>query len=450
MSDKPGYMRWTPEQWRPVAVGALERLNPEGSNLAAALKHGQRRALTKDRWRDDSGLKHLAMPSKASTQKYIKWAQSLTNDERAKYLAPIAPKVELGITPPPAVSVPTGSPLAASPGTWTKRECALIARRVRHWQVNLGDRRPLSSIVIAAQEIELPPDRRKGKQTIYASKTSGAISKWLKRGAENEWLIESVPFDAQQREYREPQAAAAAAPELTPEPASAPTSPAIPAAAPTPQATPQTALSGPAAAFGAALAAALVPALTPAIDALLAAHRRDVLAEVYGKLAAQGEALGATIANAVSADIVRGLRGVVHGMVESELGGPIAPPADAAPDATAPPAQHNPEPAPPEQPKPRLKVDIVGLNTGGQEQQIRQAFNGLSEGFRFISPDQTSSYSPHRDRVVLMMTQRIPHGLAHKIKASRAEVIQVRPTVGHVIHAIEALAQGLGVPLGAH
>lgn len=147
------------------------------------------------------------------------------------------------------------------------------------------------------------------------------------------------------------------------------------------------------------------------------------------------------------------MRETVHKIVEVELGGPVSAPSEAA----APPAAlaETPAPtaagaapaAPPSEPahdeRRVLKVDVVGLNNGTQEQQVRAAFNGNTD-LRFFDPDTQAGYAPHRGRHCIMLTHRVPHALKAKIKAARVDPIYVRPTVGHVVHAIEELHRASG------
>jgi hypothetical protein len=108
--------------------------------------------------------------------------------------------------------------------------------------------------------------------------------------------------------------------------------------------------------------------------------------------------------------------------------------------AEAPPAAPEPQPEhEAEADRVRLvKVDVVGLNHGGMEQQVRSAINGGAD-LRFFDPDIKNGYAPHRGRHCILVIGRIPHSIKEKAKSAGVEPIYVKSTPGHVIHAIEEL-----------
>jgi len=87
---------------------------------------------------------------------------------------------------------------------------------------------------------------------------------------------------------------------------------------------------------------------------------------------------------------------------------------------------------------------VVGLINGSMEQEVRGAFNGMTD-LRFFDPDSKNTYAPHRGRHCVIVAERIPHTLKHKIKAAGVEPIYVKRTPGHVIHAIEELHRSEGI-----
>jgi predicted component of type VI protein secretion system len=192
-----------------------------------------------------------------------------------------------------------------------------------------------------------------------------------------------------------------------------------------------------------------------ALDSLLMSHAALVVHTLDAKITEQSNRMGQELA----ALIAHKLQSTVRGIMEQELGGPLGSattaPAPASDTATATPVyapKPAPEPAPsPEPPKPsrQLKVDVVGLNTPAMEQLVKAAFNGETD-IRFFDPDSKNSYAPHRDRECIMLTHRIPHVLKDKIRAAKVEPLYVKPTPGHVIHAIEELLRARAVAQAAH
>lgn len=422
MSGERGYIRWTPANWQIVAASAIPYLD-KGKSVPQALALAQR-ALPKDRRRSEEELK--GMPWQQSTKKYIAEARALSPEKRAEIAPPPPPRAK----PAPRKSADEGRNYSES-GTkrWTTLERAKVARKIKQWR-DAGDTRSLSRLIIEAQELVIEPDRRRAITSIQSGTTGGKNQQLYEEGLKNIWLLKA-----------DDEAAAAAAaetivatPETTPEAAAGTPAAGAPETAQATNAPPMQvgALSEAAKAFGETVMGAL--------DKLLAVHTGVVLTEVYAKLSA----MATQTSNEIAAQIESGMRAAVHRMVESELGGPIplvpdVPAPVAAAAAAAVDATPQPEPAPR-----ALKVDVVGLHNGAMEQQVRAAFNGNTE-LRFFDPDSRNGYAPHRGRHCIVVTQRIPHTLKHKIKAAGIEPIYVKSTTGHVIHAIEELHRAVGV-----
>jgi len=419
MSGEPGYIRWIPSEWRIVAASATPHIK-KGKSVLAALTIGQR-ALPKARRRDPEDLKKL--PWQPSCKNYLAEAAKLTSAQLAEIAPPPPPRKK----PEPRKSLDEGREYSR-PGhlvKWTTLEKARVARVVKHWR-DAGDTRVLSRLFIEAQELVLDAERRRPIPSLQQATTGGKLQAQYDDGLQNIWLIpadEKLPAS-----LTEPAEAAPAEQTETAEPT--PTAETISAP---PTITPSTAtrtLSEAAKVFGETVMGAL--------DDLLKVHTETVLGAVYAKLSAMASQTSLEIA----AQIEKGMRQTVHRIVEAELGGPIAPPAEPATAAAVAPAIQEPEAAPARV----LKVDVVGLINGAHEQQVRAAFNGDTE-LRFFDPDSRNGYAPHRGRHCVVVAERIPHTLKSKIKAAGVEPIYVKRTAGHVIHAIEELQRASGMAM---
>ncbi len=416
MAGDPGYIRWTPDEWLKVAVCALPHLDKGMTMGIPLLKKAQWAALHSSRRREDDALRKLAWKGAAQTRKYIEQARALTPEQRAEIAPPPEPRKPAA----PRGKIDEGRDYS-KPGTnvkWTTLEKARVARQVEAFKA-LGDKRVLGRLIIEAQELVIEPDRRRPVNSIRQGGTYN--DRMIEEGHANAWLLDEL--DEQKKAEAEDAIELVTA--RSAESAAAPA-----AALPTPAAS--GAFSDSARAFGDTVMAAF--------DRLLTAHTESILREVYGKFSAMASTTSAQIA----AQIEQGMRATVHRIVEAELGGPITTPSEAA----ALPGK----PTELEEAAPRaqvLKLDVVGLKDGQVQQQVRAAFNGNTD-LRFVDPDTKNGYAPHRGRHCIMLTQRVPHMLKHKIKAAGIEPIYVRPTAGHIIHAIEALCQAEGVPYAQH
>jgi hypothetical protein len=451
MADEQGRIRWSPSEWQRVAAYAVPHID-KGVPINRAIEKAQRSALPPARRRDEDAIRRIVW--QAPTRRFIEEARALSPEKRAE----IAP-------PPPPRKAPSTRPKldegrdysGAGRIRWTTLEKARIARQVNQWKA-AGDTRAVSRLIIEAQELVIERDRRRSIVSIQSCSAPGGLNEqMLAEGTANEWLL------------TDPQAAAAIqAPATTAAPATTTTNTAAPAttaapAEPSPIAAPQgaeaahaptplphtpNALSDAARAFGEVVMGAL--------DNLLAVHTETLMREVYARMSAamsaQAEATSRQIAEQTAAMVERGMRETVHRIVEVELGGPVASPppvtadAPAQQQAAAVPVQvPTPEPEPPRAKV--IKVDVVGLNNGSMEQEVRKALNGHAD-LRFVNPDTGNGYAPHRGRHCIMITQRVPHALKHKIKAAGVEPIYVKSTTGHVIQAIEELHRAIDMTGG--
>jgi hypothetical protein len=450
MAGAPGYIRWTPSEWQLVAAYAIHHID-KGVPVNRALEKAQRSALPKARHHDEDDIRRMIW--RASTKKYIEEARALPPEKRAEIAPPPPPRK----APLPRPRLDEGRDYDRQPGRlikWTTLEKARVARQVNQWRA-AGDTRPLSRLIIEAQELVIERDRRRPIRSIQVAAQPGGLNdRMLAEGTANEWLL------------TDPQAAAAIqAPATTAAPATTTTNTAAPAttaapAEPSPIAAPQgaeaahaptplphtpNALSDAARAFGEVVMGAL--------DNLLAVHTETLMREVYARMSAamsaQAEATSRQIAEQTAAMVERGMRETVHRIVEAELGGPVAPP----PVTTETPAQQQaaaPAPTPePETPRSKvLRVDVVGL-VGNNISEVRSAFNGNTD-LRFIDPDQLNGWAPHKGRHVVCATKWIPHKSKDKLRAAGVRPINVTGSVGTVIHAIEELHRAHGMHDGAH
>jgi hypothetical protein len=411
--------RWSAEQWRAVTAHAAP-LIARGKAPLAAVMIAQRAVLPKHRRRDEESVQHSLAPSGAGA-KYLEEARKLLPEP-----LPEAPKPERR-KPAPRVKLDAGRNYARQPGSvirWTAMEKARVARWIKQ-QRDAGDTRALSRLIIEAQEVVLDVDRRRPIASIQAGGAAGSEDRdglngrMYQEGLTKLWLLPAEP------EVQAPTEETPATPETFQEAAQA-------EAAPTASPVRREGLSEAARAFG--------ETVMDALDKLLAVHTDTLLTAVYAKLSAAAADTSAQIA----AQIERGLRDTVHKIIEVELG-PVGP--STAGEAPAPDPSLVQAPAPEEEsPVKRLKVDVVGLHTGSMEQEVRQAINGHAD-LRFIPPEARGGFAPHKGRHCIVVTQRIPHALKHKIKAAGIEPIYVKSTPGHVIHAIEELHRASGLAM---
>ena len=463
--DKQAGSNWSSAEWLKVAAMAYGLIE-QGQKHRDAVIASQMAVLPRSRWREPAKLAHATAPSMTTWPKYLQMAAALSPAEREAVLLAEAPP-PVGTPPdepPPAAPVPmvelvvkkkpkkTYKPRAKAYGLgdkrsntedghlvrWTTGEWARIARAAK-WVSEQSPGLALPKQVNEAQVWTLEPDRLRPYSSIvqsYHTRKNGqrVLVQKLAAGLERGWTINHIPFNPPGSEPAKVEAEKTQEPEvLAPPPVEVGQSPeadilttAAPAAG---GALPSSSLTDAAKVFGITMMQAL--------DTLLVSHSQHLLGEVNQRISSMATDMGAQVA----AMIEGAMRKTVHSMVEQELGGPISPPAAPA---------NEPAPAPRitgtltiqgEEPRHRrVKIDVVGLPHNGLVQQVNDAIDLDAVDVRYIEPDQKNSYAPHRGRHVILLVDRIPHTLRHKITAAGIKPIFVpRATVHHITHAIEEL-----------
>jgi hypothetical protein len=159
------------------------------------------------------------------------------------------------------------------------------------------------------------------------------------------------------------------------------------------------------------------------VETMLSAHERTILARVHEQQQAHATQLAAEMS-----------RLLLDGM-DRMLGG--SKPDDAV---TLPVLEKPPE----ESQRPRkLKIDIVGFESGQHHLLVRNRLNGTGDKveLNFVSPDAGSTYTPPAERQVILLTGRVPHKMTQKIKACGCAVVHVDRSVGDVVEAINNLVK---------
>lgn len=471
-----GYTRWTADEYMHVAVNALPAIEAKKTRFEIMLA-GMRAGLPRNRWRKQADLKHLCAPSLFTTfEKYVERARALPEAERARYIT---------AQPDPSPLPPDDEPAPAQhtteehkPGQrkkdigrdykggfrWTDHEKARIARMVRYW-IDNGIRRPsdyggLGRMFVEAQDLVLPPERRRSVNGIMQGNTStGKGATWNEQiqqlGEQSIYLIAHEKFhpegeygpaaeerkrreerDAQEQRERSlrgnfvPPTTVAEVREVlsTPTPNATAdmggTTFEIPAETTPPGE--QRTLPFPRSTGTLAEASRVFgDTVMNALEKLLAVHTNMLMQEFNARIAQTAASTGAAIAM----QIEQTMRGTVQNIINEELGNPPAPPPAAE--------------------RRQLKVDVVGFEFGAHEQTVAQSFNGDVD-LRFVHPDKANAYAPHRGRHVIIVASRIPHSLSNKIRAANVEPIYVRRTPGHVVHAIEELMRAEGIEQTEH
>lgn len=451
----PFHIRWMPAEWAKVGAALVDFLDA-GMGRHEALQHAQRRALPPERWRDDDSLKASARTAGRVAQTYDGYVAKARKLSPAKRMELLPLKTQAHSDVPPAVEqkpkgvrrsvTDEGRDYTRAPGSlikWTEREKLLLGRRVLYWRNTMSDTRPTARLFIEAQEIELPRDRRRPLDSLYACWKNLEVD--LKMVKAKVWQLDKVmPFDPNRTSWGQVDQAT------------------TPPTAETPAEAPQTAQAAPVSHGGTSAPAApqwtTTPAaqafsaeFTAAVDKLMRAQQQTILEQVNARLGAVGESMAKLIAVFVTNE----LKNLVHGVIETELGGPVAAPAGSAAgalerDETTRTVVVQQAPAAP--PKPRVKIDVVGFNLGADETRVAQALNG-SGGLvelHFVNSDKWKTYSPHNGRYVVMMQARIPHALSNKLRASKVEPIYTKPTVGHVVTAINGILRTQGLLPAGH
>ena len=471
MSGTPGYVRWQPAEWLKVAVNMLPLLE-KGDTRLVALARSMRRCLGKDRHKEDEWIHRTSAAGNTQMNEYLQKARNLSDEERALHTV-LTPAQQYALDNPdnpvkPRKPAPPRKKLDEGRNykgnfRWTTLEKAKIVRMVKWFQEH-GVTTSLGRMMVEAQELVLPPDRRRAVAGIMQANHGGGNVRTFADGEANLWLLKDVPFNPPIPPGAE--ATEAASDESTPPPpssdsamplagpesiipgsnASAVTLPHTDAPALAPTGTLREAMNAAVAEFG--------DTLREAMDKLLLTHTAIVVHQLQGRI----EATARQTAQEMAALIETGIAGKLRGVLLEELGGPsTTPPREPADPgkATATPVYAPPppeEPAAPAEAAPKsrqLKVDVVGLNTPALEELVRKGF-GPEVDLRFFDPDSSGSYAPHKGRECIMVTHRIPHALKDKIRAAKVEPLYVKPTVGHVVHAIEELQRAQHIAAAAH
>jgi hypothetical protein len=446
--DDKRFIRWMPEEWKAVMLVAAPHILSGKLTPVEALLKGQRAALPKSRHRDEKSLQ-VATYNEA----YRRF--------RDEAVAAIPPEVKALATTKPARRKPEPKPKMdegrnySRPGRavrWTTREKALVARQITKMR-EAGDERALSRLLIEAQDVVLPEDRRRPVASIQAG-VGANNDKTLAEGMQNIWLLEPEAPTAPPTPPAPPDIELNLEPGDTAPPQAEPLvfrtdgvdkTPRLPVAL-------ERGFSEAAQAFG--------NVVMGAFDTMLAKHTDVLLSHVYEKLSAQAAQTGAMIA----AMIERGMRDTVHKLVEAELGpvvthgptGPAAAPvAPAAPSAPAAPAAPSvavadtseghdngmmvPGPGFGAEVKPKVRVDVVGFaNEPDFVKHVTTAINGSAD-VRFFNLDR-HSYAPHRgNHCIMLALQKVPHAVKAKLRSAGVEPIYVKNSPHQVIHAVEEL-----------
>lgn len=369
----------------------------------------------------------------------------MTDEQRAE-LAPPAPIVAApkpAPTPRPAPlttlkrSTPPGREIKLSTDgkmrptslvRWRPREIALLARRVGHYQRDLQDKRPLYRLIMAAQDIELPPERRRGGNSISACLAN--VRQQLIEGFKSHHeLLTDSPFDPNRTEYLAPQIDAAAAPR-EPSPGvnidGPRKQPAVqapePAAAPIPAPTPRSLVSEPVRAFGDAFAQAM--------NGFIEATTHNLMSELELRLTVMSERLMAKTIETLGHGVVQ----MVHSALERELGGPVQAPAGVdgfeLPEGAALPD--------------RLKIDVVGVKDA-LAAEVRQQLNGHAIGIRFIEQDKIDAWQPLPRRTVILNTKFSSHSAERKCSKAGVKPIRIQGGSGAILNAIRELYAAEGM-----
>lgn len=449
---RAGIIRWRPNEYDQLACAMVPEI-AKGRPRLKALALAQR-LLPKERQRPavdlirnvntrlmKAALAKASAMSAAERQAHIEAMQTELRDTLQAKITPPPPKAKLtrvadavrplkGTGPDgPTREMKTNKRGFLQPMhsvRWKDPELARVARRVAYYQRELQDTRVLSRLIKVAQDIELPPDRRRSPAAIDSG--LARMRKELIRGFTlAHTLLTDVPFDPSLTAYPEPTPApgavfefvdesklqeAAAAPEVAqaPEPVSAPTPP--------PQA--RAPVTEPIRAFGEVFAQGM--------SDLIQNMTRQMMSELELRLSAMSERL---MQNAIDT-MARGVTTMVHSALERELGGPV----DSAPQsfdlprgATLPDA---------------LQLDVVGL-IGHQITEVRKQLNGYADSMRFIDADQVGSWTPRK--TVVINTKFISHAVEGKCRSKGVKPIRVQGGASAMVNAIKELYAQEGITL---
>jgi len=443
---KDGIVRWNPDEYLQLACAMLPVM-AKGKTKGQAL-HLAQRLLPKGRQRHVEDLGHNVNSPLMKTA--LAQADAMGSDARKALLEEMQADLRKTLQaklpkPKPEKPAPSYELKADARGRmrpmhlvrWTDRELALIARRVAYYQRDLQDKRVLSRLIKVAQDIELPPERRRSENGIDA--TMSRMQEQLLRGYTLSYsLLADVPFDAGLKAYPTPAVAFEFVDEQKPEPAreespgvniDGPRKPAEaaqapePVSAPTPPPQPRAPVTEPIRAFGEVFAQGM--------SDLIQNMTRQMMGELELRLSAMSERL---MQNAIDT-MARGVTTMVHSALERELGGPVDEGAAASfslPEGAALPTQ--------------LKLDVIGVN-GALASEIKKTLNGYGGAIRFIEQDKLDSWQPQHNRTVILNAKFISHAVERRCSNAGIKPIKVRGGSGAIVNAVRELYAQEGVTL---
>jgi hypothetical protein len=322
-----------------------------------------------------------------------------------------------------------------SPVRWEDREVALLVRRILWWQTH-GSAAHLARLFAEAQEVELPEHRRRARTGLHV-KSATILPALLDRGAGLQDTIADEPFDPMRRAWVEPAKApkpakAAEAVEAPNPPAPAP-EPAVAPPGPVPGALSHQGLEEIIWKASQGFAIEVANMLAPAVNHFMKDTVGPVLDHTVAAMRAEQDALIKHMRfeqHAAATNLGQSISALVGKAIMDLLGG--------APQVAVTPAA----PAAPEVRK--VSIDVVGFQH--DKASVLRRLNG-TEGLvdiRFFTPEEQRDYSPHSNRNVIVLGQRLPQVLRHKLRASGCVYKQSAPTVEAVVRSITDMVKARG------
>jgi len=495
---------WSKADYMVIAAHALPHLPAQepapGKTLStsaitgriAALKKGMRLALPRSAWRDDDALRILVGLNKSGLAfaNAIAAVRAMPEPEREKLRT--SGQATAHTSRQRSSSVPYAKRDYSGMVRWTDRELALLARRIKFWKDVQGLDYPWRHLYCLAQELELPPERRRSQAGITQGDYGTARNERhgnaaiFKAGCALIWTIDAkFPFDPDRRAWVDPSTP-------PPEPAEVvrleviePPSPfadieadgadrsacveAAPALAPAPAPTPPSQRSP----SIAEAARAFTEHIQRGVEILLAAHEQAII----GRMSSQVEALGRQLAVGITTQLRSSIFGTVHQALEQELGGPVTSPVTAAPMPPEAPATPAPDVPPdddvadaemmrraakanaemmrsqtfssdsghhtlPQQqeapPKFKLKIDVIGLFPR-QIEEVRRAVNGGAD-LNFIDHDHPQQWQPHHADHVIVVSKGVNALILNRIRKEGVRPLMLREAgASGVVNAINEM-----------
>src|SRR5215470_20456969 len=139
-------VEWSRDEWFRLLVQTMPKAPAGGQLLGKAIEKVQKKLLPRERHRE---YKRIYGSLQVDVIKgYMDELKAMTAEQRAQYGSPETGQLQ-------------DDDLRRTRIRWTTRELALLAREVDRMRAD-GDLRALSSLVITAQALVLPPERRRG------------------------------------------------------------------------------------------------------------------------------------------------------------------------------------------------------------------------------------------------------------------------------------------------